>query len=622
MNNPTLENVTDQPRGEPVRGEAGRELPLLVGVTGHRDLRREKEDVKRLEKEVGEVLDEINQRMPNTPIIIVSALAEGADRLVARVGVKRGCRLVAPLPMPPEIYKKNFKDDESRVEFDELLKQADPWFELSEGRVENPDGDRETCYELVGAYLAQSCQVLIALWDGVDSGKRGGSSAVIKYALEGVPADLDLLLNGAGVPRAGDLDEPDGCVVVHHIYTPRVSGQPPVDPLPESKRLFPKSKLPEERVKERFTRIAIYLDHFNTELKGFGDHSPVDSKKGAGLLGSKAEEDALPGNLRRLREQYALTDALAIDFQKRTTRAQDRLLVFTWLAIGAFALYSSVAGIPPFWSAALLLIFLAYLAWLLFAGRDADRPALARLCRFLRLDRLFRFLLDDPQREFLDYRALTEALRVQFYWSLTSLPDRVEDHYLRQHRTELDWIRVTLRVARLLRDNFQIARPVNSASIPPERLQQARANWVEGQGSYFAETANRDKAKMAKINRQIRWLLWLTSAATSALLFWLIASNKEPVEPYRGALILVAVLAPAAAGLFKYQMDREAVSEQKKRYERMSILHQIAADRLKDRINANQADEARRLLRLIGQEALAENANWVMLRRDRPVSAP
>src|SRR5439155_17705848 len=72
-------------------------IPLVIGVTGHRDLRPE--DYERLSSAVVEFSQLLRQRYPHTPLILLSPLAEGADRLVAEVSLRMGARLVVPLPM-------------------------------------------------------------------------------------------------------------------------------------------------------------------------------------------------------------------------------------------------------------------------------------------------------------------------------------------------------------------------------------------------------------------------------------------------------------------------------------------------------------------------------------------
>ena len=77
--------------------------PIIIGVTGHRDLRDQ--DVRILEDKVQGIIIKIGSMYLNSPLLLISPLAEGADRLVARVGLKLAAektidlRLTALLPM-------------------------------------------------------------------------------------------------------------------------------------------------------------------------------------------------------------------------------------------------------------------------------------------------------------------------------------------------------------------------------------------------------------------------------------------------------------------------------------------------------------------------------------------
>ena len=68
-----------------VAGEPG-QIPLVIGVTGHRDLIPEERD--KLEQAVREVLNQLRGECPDTPFVVISALAEGADRLVTKIACK------------------------------------------------------------------------------------------------------------------------------------------------------------------------------------------------------------------------------------------------------------------------------------------------------------------------------------------------------------------------------------------------------------------------------------------------------------------------------------------------------------------------------------------------------
>lgn len=93
-------------------------LCLRIGVTGHRDLCA---GDAALTDAIAEALTGIDSRRragtSATPVglAIVSALAEGADRIVARLAMLRGASLEVVLPMPPGDYLTDFKSPSSRA---------------------------------------------------------------------------------------------------------------------------------------------------------------------------------------------------------------------------------------------------------------------------------------------------------------------------------------------------------------------------------------------------------------------------------------------------------------------------------------------------------------------------
>ena len=174
-------------------------FPLIVGATGHRDLRDE--DVPRLEQEVAGIFATLKHDYlgsdGQTPILVLSALAEGADQLVARVAISQGARLVAPLPMALEEYRRDFAPGlraDALMEFDRLLAQAiaAPVVPLAEGNtleaIRSDQSGRDEQYRQVGMFIARYSHVLIALWDGADEdGGVGGTGEVVAFKRRGIP---------------------------------------------------------------------------------------------------------------------------------------------------------------------------------------------------------------------------------------------------------------------------------------------------------------------------------------------------------------------------------------------------------------------------------------------------
>jgi len=205
--------------GRSPRAAVSGRLPLVVGVTGHRDLREQDRDA--LEAWVRQLLVEIRERYPHTPVVVLSPLAEGADRLVARVALALCLQLVVPLPVPRALYETDFETAASKTEFERLLGRAREWFELpladgnTEERIREPGGPRNRQYAAVGEYIARQSHILIALWDGAppDPELEGGTAHIVDFRLEA--------LGRRGRSAAGPPDPLDRGPV-YHIVAPRV----------------------------------------------------------------------------------------------------------------------------------------------------------------------------------------------------------------------------------------------------------------------------------------------------------------------------------------------------------------------------------------------------------------
>jgi hypothetical protein len=79
-------------------------------------------------------------------------------------------------------------------------------------------------------------------------------------------------------------------------------------------------------------------------------------------------------------------------------------------------------------------------------------------------------------------------------------------------------------------------------------------------------------------------------------------------------------LGGAAVG--KAFQETQAFSEQANRYRKMGLLYALASGKLQDAMNAGNTEIAKSLLVQVGQEALAENGDWLLLHRARPVEVP
>jgi hypothetical protein len=146
---------------------------IRIGVTGHRILT----DLGVIDAGVEEALHRIEKTFPGQPLTVISALAEGADRIVARhVLARPGSELIVPLPVPASDYLGDFKLNESRDEFLSLLRRADSVEEMPAAST------RDQAYEAAGDFVLNNSDVLIAIWDGKLAQGRGGTGDIVARA--------------------------------------------------------------------------------------------------------------------------------------------------------------------------------------------------------------------------------------------------------------------------------------------------------------------------------------------------------------------------------------------------------------------------------------------------------
>jgi hypothetical protein len=161
---------------------------LRIGVTGHRTIKHPELLAPLVEDGIRQLRELVTAPgQPEAGLVVVSSLAEGADRFVTEIvlGVP-GSRLEAALPLPPEEYCRDFTSAESRAEFGRLLGRASerwtPHGSKCRGETYDDGTSRDLAYEKAGHYVVDRSDALIALWDGEPARGPGGTGAIVAYA--------------------------------------------------------------------------------------------------------------------------------------------------------------------------------------------------------------------------------------------------------------------------------------------------------------------------------------------------------------------------------------------------------------------------------------------------------
>jgi hypothetical protein len=580
-------------------------LPILIGVTGHRDLRTA--DEARLRTAVGDVFDAITRDLPNSPLTVLTALAEGSDRLVAREALRRGCSLIVPLPMPRKIYTAEFGSAESRAEFNELLERAERSFELPlvrGGDRDSPALDhaaRSVQYQQLGVFLVRHAQILIALWDGRMSDDPGGTAHVVEINLRGGQSKRFI---GSHEVSFDDLDPWDRGPC-YHVVTPRESCLTPEGSPFETRALFPDPVDGRTNAPERHRAILGRIDLFNEQITKGGDLLETEAKDSAGDLLPEEPHERLSTKEHELLHRFGLADALAKRMQRRYRWSLATLLALVLLALASFEAYDNLfpeEGTVDLWSLLLLAAYPVALTVAFIGYVLAKRGGI--------------------QDMHIDYRALAEGIRVQLFWRMGGLRHEVSDHYLRKQTGELRWIHEAIRVSNVPTGGQEIASREESLGSGERVLQY----WIEAQRAYYVRAAGRDATRLRRGSR-LATTFYIGSLGSTVVVLVMDGLARLQIASDLGAgmrptLFMGIALMLGLSVLIRAYSEKMGFSEQAVQYQRMRDLFMRAERSLKSGLGRGDVDAVQDVLVELGEEALQENADWVLLRRSRGIEIP
>ena len=330
---------------------------------------------------------------------------------------------------------------------------------------------------------------------------------------------------------------------------------------------------------ERLQEFEVDRLRLDAELPGY-----------RGLLAGVPAGLELPQGAPFTAQLFSAADRLAMHFQKLVNR-------------GLFAIYA--------------LAVLMGLVFIVYTEYNAPRYVLWFFLALFFLGAALHMTGDRRQwhRKYLDYRALAEALRVQFYWTLSGVVESrsvafAYENFLQKQDVELGWIRHVMRIASLQR----------ARDREPDR---AWVSWVidqwvgeEGEGrgqlAYYARKELQNSVNLRRTEFLGSVCLW-TGIGVALIL----ASAGHYLSNQQQQVLLVMMgLLPLIAGIRDAISYKRAEKELIKQY-RFMVRIFANARRL---LNGTASLEfQRRVLKALGEAALEEGAEWILMHRARPL---
>lgn len=568
----------------------GGRIPIVVGTVGHRDLSTTD---KAIAKAVRRECRLLRKKHRDSPFLVLSGLAEGADRLIAGIAMEElGAALIAVLPFPAADFCADFKTEASRQEFLSFIGRSSATFDVhlpSDEQWKQPGGMRDAQYARVGALIAEQSQILLALWDGRPARGVGGTADVVGWFERGcAPSEYSLY--------AGDLSLFDPPQPGLSIRIDPETGEREIHNAPPRTRRYGLRR--SSGINDILRRTNIYNRDVRRKAASRVDRTPL------------VPSDVLSRvPITEASTAFEEADALAIYYAKRVRLADSVLYSLALVAVFAF---SSIDAKPlaswAFLGVMAVMLLVAAHVW----GRSLDT-------------------------KFLEYRSLAEAMRILFFWRMLGLQRQVWLSYLSKHGTVVRWLRHAVRALEFTQDR---RLSFTNNSVSSEELNKiATEHWIDVEIRYF-------KRATAKCTRRYwRWtwvarlaiILTFASSALLAAMTFTYADNLQswrpnavvihpfgvvPIEMFIQQLQTVVGLAAAAGIAARGFLIRSADLELSKQFATARETFEAAETALAE-IPKNDPD--RRIAEIferLGREALLEQAEWLWLRHSRPFEAP
>jgi len=606
-------------------------IPIVVGVTGRKG---DSPDEERISALIRPEMIRLGNTFPNSPFIVISSLSGGDECLLARLAIEHlRARLIVIHPCPPGQDKSALRDGKYVEDFSDLLGRAESSIDIP-SLVRSKLGvarygaaeDRAMTETFAAAFIAEHSEILFAVLSGEGTGDQDATARIIKWIREGsITREYSLWVNKSG------LDTMDRSMI---ISIDPVSGRASSEYAPPEEDSAPEISGPENRhgltgsiyraasrqafgliqsvsgllddlydsffkparaditdrfKKSPFTGILERIDGFNSDVRDYfdkyGDGDLARSKQY--LLQNESGNERISGDvaLRKIICLYSASDVLSQFYQKKTARLISWIYVLFFAAVVLYGLID--------WSSYLVLCYIGLI------------PAIALLAKKTSRDRI--------EDRFLDYRALAEGLRVQFFWTLSGIDENVSSHYLSKYEGLLTWIRKAVKSIEIitLRTGSAEHAPGNDAF-----LNITRKLWIESQLDYFG---SKKRPLLAK-SQQFGNIMFLSFVLTLlvALVYGMYVlfagvGNNEAINNFQ---ILLGVIAAVGVAAQAYR-NKRAYDELQRRY---SLAQQTYASAMRELEIGVVPPE--RILVAVGREALLENSDWLWTHRNVPIEVP
>ncbi len=276
---------------------------------------------------------------------------------------------------------------------------------------------------------------------------------------------------------------------------------------------------------------------------------------------------------------YAAADQLAICYSRFKKFSLELLHTLGFLSVLILQIYGTWS-----WTKGLLIYFVSVIVLSIYAYWTRRR---------------------NVEKRTLDFRALAESLRVQIFMKVARIPVRVDDHFIRQQHSELQWISYAIRSLNLGKDFIGKADKVEK-----ERYNQVYRIWVLSQTEFYSKKCKALKSLIRFADQFSIVMIFIGLSIAGFMLFYPLDKANSDLK---SILSFVMGMTIFASLLMNAYLQFTAYREMLRSYQRLNALFREARRRLDRQFASPEPDlvKCELILSKLAREALKRRKQLV-----------
>lgn len=569
-------------------------LKLTIAVTGHRDIKPTLNT--NVVEQFSNLISTLRKAYPHLGLRLICGLASGSDQLLVKESLllqknDLPIEILGVLPMEKRDYLKSFNESEQTI-FQELIDQI----KQHDGQIIelSSQASKEESYSNLAHYLNNKADIIVAVWNGSDNNKLGGTSYVTGLAMGSLlsmdtsPVKVEQVQQSLNINSAFYGLE---STLVYVIPVERVNTEQRISNFKQAGYWYPKESnrySTSHTLSKEHERKFLELNHLSKEVM-----KAPDCHASSGLDYSCEDDGYKHPDLKRISNRFRQLDGVANRLSKQVNRVHRWLTVITLTLAFSFLVYAKLLPNHLTVLVIYVLIFIAGVIWFYTVKPNRLKA---------------RYAL---------YRLASESLRIEFFAHAAGIKDEIGANSLAKklHSYGMEEIEV-------VRSVIQQSSFLGKNDFSPIANDTVINDWLEAQRSFYKEKSHMLQKKHKKLHHALSVTIFLPILIAIALIaFYPQFYNNyiawTDINLKSLAVFLIGFI-PVLGALFELHVNNNSIKELSHQY---TTFHKYIGNAI-SALKQTKTKGFLGMLQVISVELSSEQTRWAVTTKQKNMDPP